>query len=163
VKTVYFSLGSNLGDRKVNLRRALKLMSPEVKIEARSPVYDTDPLYFTDQPRFYNVVVCGKTSLTPTQLLAHTQGIEAQMGRTGATHNRPRVVDIDILTYGKEVISTDDLTLPHPRITERAFVLVPLRDIAPGFTHPVSGATVENMLARIPDWQEQVKRTNVRV
>ncbi len=163
MKVVYLSIGTNLGDRKVNLRRAIKLVERFVEIDTRSPVYDTDPMYFADQPRFYNIIVRGKTKLSPQKLLEATQQVEREMGREGATHNRPRIIDIDILTYGSEIVATDDLALPHPRIAERAFVLIPLKDIAPKFTHPKTKETIADMLKRIPDWHKQVVKTNIRV
>lgn len=141
----------------------MKLLPPLVTIEATSPVYDTDPMYFQDQPRFYNIVVRGKTKLSPADLLAHTQSIEVMMGREGKTHNRPRVIDIDILFYGDETVDTPDLILPHPRIAQRAFVLVPMCDIAPKFVHPVLRVTVADLLKRLTGWEDQVKPTNISV
>lgn len=161
--TVYLGLGSNLGDRKVNMRRALRLLPPQVGVEARSPVYETDPMYFTDQPKFYNMAARGKTKLSPTELLEHVKKIETGMGRSGITRNQPRVIDIDILAYDEELVSTDDLVIPHPRMTERAFVLVPLHDVAPRFIHPISKLSVTDMLKRFPDWAQYVRKTNVRV
>lgn len=163
METVYLSLGSNLGDRKINLRRALRLLPPKVKVEAISPVYETDPMHVPDQPVFYNLVVRGSTKLTPQELLIYIKGIEGKMGRKSATHNLPRVIDIDILTYGDERVESDDLIIPHKRIPERAFVLVPLKDIAPRFTHPVSGEGITDMLQRLPDWKDVVRKTEVTV
>lgn len=161
--TIYLGLGSNVGDRKVNLRRALKLFSPRVKVEARSPLYDTDPMYLTDQPRYYNMVVRAKTELTPPKLLSYVRGIETEMGRAGKTHNRPRVIDIDILFYDDLVVATPDLEIPHPRIAERAFVLAPLVDIAPKLIHPTLKKSVKELLAQITDWQDLAKRTTIKI
>jgi 2-amino-4-hydroxy-6-hydroxymethyldihydropteridine diphosphokinase len=163
MKTVFLGLGSNLGDRKVHLRRALKLLPPKVKVEVRSPVYEAVPLYLTDQPDFLNMVIRCTTQLVPQELLRHTQKVEADMGRPGKTHNRPRVIDIDILTYGEDVVATEELIIPHPRIAERAFVLAPLRDIAPRFTHPKMKLSVSEMLSELSDWQNMVRETNIRV
>jgi 2-amino-4-hydroxy-6-hydroxymethyldihydropteridine diphosphokinase len=163
MKTVYLGLGSNLGDRKVNLRRALKLLPPAVKVEKLSPVYETRPLYISDQPMFYNVVLRAKTALSPEALLRHTQGVEAAMGREGKTHNRPRVIDIDILLYGDEQVKTPDLVIPHPRIAERAFVLKPLADIAPKLSILGAAADIATMLSSLGDTSADVRKTNVRL
>lgn len=163
MKTIYLGLGSNLGDRKVNLRRALKLLPPKVKIEARSSVYETEPMYFEDDHKFYNIVVRGRTALSPEELLRHTQGIEAQMGRPSKTHNRPRVIDIDILTYDDETVLTEDLVIPHQRMHERAFVLVPLSEIAPAFVHPTTRSAISELLKNVSDQKGGVHKTNVRI
>lgn len=163
MKTVYLSLGTNLGDRKINLRRALKLIQKFVTIEKISPVYETDPLYFPDQPVFYNLILRGTTKLSPSDLLTAAKSVEKEMGREGATHNRPRIIDVDIITYGDEVIDMVDLQIPHKRIPERAFVLVPLRDIAPKFIHPVTKETIAQMLERIPEASKIVRKTKVTV
>ena len=163
METVYLSIGTNLGDRRVNLRRVLKLLPPLIKVEKKSPVYETEPMYLLDQPKFYNMVIRGKTELSPYMLLHHTQGIEKKMGRDPNTHNRPRIIDIDILFYDDRVVETPDLVIPHPKISERAFVLAPLNDIAPAFKQPMLGVTVEELLRRIPDWTKSVRRTTIRV
>ena len=163
VSVAYLSLGSNLGDRKINLRRAVKMLPPKVKVDAVSPVYETDPMYFPDQPKFYNVVVRGKTELTPEALLKHVKSIEKAMGRDSDTHNRPRIIDLDIMFYDDLVHKSPDLIIPHLHIAERAFVLVPLNDIAPKFIHPTLKATAKQMLEHISDWKAQVRRTNIDV
>lgn len=146
---VYLGLGSNLGDRQANLHRALELLSADVKVAQVSPTYDTAPVGNTDQPRFLNLVCKAKTLLSPPHLLTFVKNIETKMGRTPGPRNSPRPIDIDILFYGGLVLETPALVIPHPRLTERAFVLAPLADIAPRLKHPVSGKTVRQMLKEL--------------
>lgn len=134
--TVYLALGTNLGDRKSNLRAAIARLAPGVQVDAASPVYETEPAYVTDQPRFLNMALRGSTTLEPTALLAHLKSIEAALGRTAGVRFGPRVVDLDILLYGDAVIDTPELVVPHPRMHERPFVLVPLADLAPDVLPP---------------------------
>jgi len=146
MSTVYLGLGTNLGDRKQNLTQALELLSQHMVIENVSSVYETEPVGFEEQPLFLNAVCRVTTQLKPEQLLRLAKKIEAELGRKPGPPNAPRPLDIDILLHGKQVISTQDLIVPHPRLAERAFVLVPLAEIAPDFIHPVSKKTVMQML-----------------
>jgi 2-amino-4-hydroxy-6-hydroxymethyldihydropteridine diphosphokinase len=146
--TVYFSLGSNLGDRRNNLEKALELLSQRLKITAKSSVYDTEPWGVTWQPRFLNMVCQALTTLSPQALLSLAKGIESRMGRKGG-NGQPRSIDIDILLYGDEVVESSDLTVPHPAMTNRAFVLIPLNELAPDLVHPVTGKTVSRILKDI--------------
>ena len=146
---VYLCLGSNLGNRQENLDKALDLLSRRVRIDQVSSVYDTEPVGFIDQPRFLNLVCRAYTTLTPAGLLTLIKGIEHKLGRVPGKRNAPRPIDIDILFYGSQIIETPDLVIPHPRLVERAFVLIPLSEIAPGLVHPVSGKTVQEMLKDI--------------
>ena len=144
---VYLGLGSNLGDRMGNLKSAVEKLSKKVTVKKISSAYETEPLYNTEQPMFLNAVIKGVTTLEPLELLSFVKGIENDLGRQPGFRNAPRIIDIDILFYGKRVIQTDELTVPHPRIAERAFVLVPLAELAPKLVHPHLKRKVSELLA----------------
>ena len=146
---IYISLGTNLGDRPANLRAAVAALPPNVHVTAESLVYQTAPWGYTNQPDFLNQVVQAKTDLPPNELLAYIKGIETNVGRTPTFRYGPRVVDLDILFYDDLTLEHPDLIIPHPRLHERAFVLVPLADIAPGLRHPISGALISELLTSI--------------
>jgi len=156
--TVYLSLGSNVGERDANLRRAIARMPPSVRILRVSPVYETEPLEFTDQPWFLNLAVEAETDLSPSRLLARLAAIERALGRVRAIPNGPRTIDIDILLYGDRLVRTAKLEIPHPRMAARRFVLAPLADLAPGLRHPVTRQTVREMLQAAPAHTVRVHR-----
>lgn len=147
--TAYLGLGSNLGDRKGNLDKAIEYLSQRLRVTEKSSVYDTEPMGNPEQPRFLNMVCQVKTMLKPEDLLVLAKGIERKMGRLPAKPDSPRTIDIDILFYGDEVIKTPELTIPHPGLTQRAFVLIPMAEIAPGLVHPVNKKTINGLLQEL--------------
>ncbi len=142
--TVYLGLGSNMGDRQENVDKALDFLAQRLRMGKISSVYDTEPVGNVEQPRFLNLVCQACTRLSPMALLALAKGIESKLGRTGKS-NAPRPIDIDILLYGEQVIETPELVIPHPRMMERAFILIPLAEIAPDLVHPVSGKSIKEL------------------
>jgi 2-amino-4-hydroxy-6-hydroxymethyldihydropteridine diphosphokinase len=148
LKTAYISLGSNLGDRHENLRKAIELLeAADIHVLRRSSLYQTEPQDLKAQPWFLNAVAEVETKLFPMQLLARIQNIERQLGRKRTVPKGPRTIDIDILLYGSFVIETIELQIPHPRFTERRFVLEPLLELAPDLRHPVTRRRVRELLA----------------
>ena len=146
---VYIALGSNQGDRLEKLRAAVKALQPEVMPLDNSRIYETPPWGYTDQPAFLNQVIRAETSLTPQGLLEYLKEIEVQVGRRPTFRYGPRVIDLDILFYDELVHQSVDLTIPHPSLPERAFVLLPLADLAPELRHPVLEKTVKELLGEV--------------
>ncbi|MCS7010182.1 MAG: 2-amino-4-hydroxy-6-hydroxymethyldihydropteridine diphosphokinase [Anaerolineales bacterium] len=153
---IFLALGTNLGDRLKNLQRALTALPPSVHVLRSSPIYETSPWGITDQPEFLNMVIEGETKLSPLDLLRFLKDLERQLGRTPSLRYGPRLIDLDILFYDELLLDTPELTIPHPRLHERAFVLVPLADLAPDFLHPRLGRPVRDLLMA-------VERTGIRL
>lgn len=142
---VYLALGTNLGDRLSNLKQATAALTPQMEVKAKSQVYETPPWGFEDQPKFLNQVIKVNTYLDPEPLLKHLKGLEVALGRKESFPNGPRLIDIDILFYDDLVVNKPSLVIPHPRLHERGFVLLPLMEIAPNLTHPVTQKSVREM------------------
>ena len=138
-----------MGDRQANLSAAIEALEPDVHLVACSPVYETPPWGYLDQQKFLNQVVKAETQLMPTDLLEYIKEIEEQLGRQETFRNGPRSIDLDIIFYDQEVINSPPLTIPHPRMETRAFVLVPLADLAPHCQHPILGVSVINLLSKV--------------
>ena len=156
-KIVYLSLGSNLGDRAANLQTAIVQLAGLGKVEAVSSFYETEPVELTAQPWFLNCAVKLDTEKMPRQLIARILGIERGMGRQRKQKNGPRIIDIDILLFGSSIIDLPSLTVPHPKMHERRFVLEPLVEIAPEARHPVLKRTARELREALPVGQA-VKR-----
>ena len=139
---VYLGLGSNKGDRLENLRAALKALPPLVDVKKVSSVYESAPMYQETQDNFFNIALHGHTSLTPFDLFKLAKEIELSVGRTESFENGPREIDIDILLFDNLILNTPELQIPHPRMHERAFVIVPLEEIARRVEHPVLGREI---------------------
>jgi 2-amino-4-hydroxy-6-hydroxymethyldihydropteridine diphosphokinase len=150
--TVYIALGTNVGEREANLLQALRLL-PESGVHIRrvSSIYETEPVDYLDQEWFLNAVLEGQTELDALDLLSALRVIEARMGSKKAFAKGPRKIDLDILLYGNETIDTHELQVPHPRMLERKFVLIPLAEIAPNLRHPSWKSGVAHLLAASAD------------
>jgi len=147
--TVFISLGSNVGNRAAYLESAREELRRKLLLEAISPIYETKPWGFTDQPDFLNQVVRCATDLEPQALLVTLKSLEAQLGRIPTFHYGPRQIDLDILMFDDLVLNSPDLTLPHPHFHERAFVLVPLAELAPELVHPVLKSSIYDLLTHL--------------
>jgi len=146
---VYLALGTNLGDRLANLKQAIAALTPQMEVRAKSGVYETPPWGFEDQPKFLNQVIKVNTYLDPEPLLKHLKRLEVALGRQESFPNGPRLIDMDILFYNDLVVNKPSIVVPHPRLHERGFVLLPLMDIAPGLVHPVTQKSVREMVEQL--------------
>lgn len=149
--TAYLGLGTNLGDRRANLRTAVAALGRLGMVAAQSGVWETAPLYVTDQPAFLNMAVRLETTLAPLALLEALKALEAELGRVEGVRFGPRLIDLDILLHGAEVVDTPALVVPHPRLPERRFALAPLAELAGAMVHPLTGLSIVAMLERLPD------------
>lgn len=153
----YISVGSNIGNRLENCRKAVSAVADIARVTAVSSVYETEPVGPKDQPDFINCAVEIETDLPPRKLLAELLSIEDALGRVRKERWRERAVDLDIIFYGSLVMNSDDLTIPHPRAHLRRFVLEPLAEIDPAFVHPVLGASVSELLEKVEGLERVVK------
>ena len=152
---VYLSLGSNVGDRSQNLRTAIAALDDAgVSVRSISKIYETEPVDYLDQDWFLNCVVEGETALSAAELLQGLRRIEQKMGSAKAFAKGPRIIDLDILYFGDAMVDVAGLQIPHPRMADRRFVLVPLAEIAPGLRHPVTQKTAAEMLQATSDRSE---------
>lgn len=147
--TVYLALGSNVGNRQEHLTAAITGLRKVVDVDAISSIYETEPSGYLEQLHFLNMVCRGKTQLSPHDLLIYSKALEQAGGRQTTFRNGPRTIDIDILLYDRAKIAQDDLVIPHPRMSTRAFVLIPLAEIAPDLVEPNSDKTIHALLAGI--------------
>jgi 2-amino-4-hydroxy-6-hydroxymethyldihydropteridine diphosphokinase len=152
-KTVYLSLGSNVGDREANLRAAIAGLAEFGKVLEVSSFYETEPVGISGQPWFLNCVVKFETERMPRQLISAILNLEQGMGRQRKQGKTPRTIDIDILFFGSSIIEIPSLTVPHPRLHERRFVLEPLTEIAPDVRHPVFKRTARELRDSLPPGQ----------
>lgn len=153
---VYLALGSNMGNRLANLKAAVSNLTPQMTVKKKSSVYETPPWGFQDQTAFLNQVVMAETYLEPEVLLVHLKRLEMALGRVPSFENGPRLIDIDILFFDDVIIDTASVAIPHPRLHKRAFVLVPLAEIATDLLHPVLRRSVSELL-------EDVDRSEVNL
>ncbi len=161
--TVYIGLGSNLGHREANLEQAMRLFKPEFRIQKTSSIYETDMLYRIGKPRYFNMCVRVETDLSPEQVFEKCQRIEKSMGRRKADRYDPRVIDVDVLLYEHTVLRTAELTIPHPKMHERAFVLVPLSEIAGRVMHPVVRKTISQLVGTLGNYAQKIVKIDQAV
>ena len=152
-KRVYLSLGSNVGDRRRNLETAIAALAALGSVVVQSAFYETEPVEFTAQPWFLNCALVLETTKMPRQLLQALLDLERKMGRRRTLQKGPRTIDIDILLFGNSIVEADGLTIPHPALHQRRFVLEPLAEIAPGLLHPVLKKTVRELRDALPSGQ----------
>jgi 2-amino-4-hydroxy-6-hydroxymethyldihydropteridine diphosphokinase len=161
VTRAYIGLGTNLGDRLANINKAVALLARNIRIIEASALYETEPEDYKNQPDFYNCVVLADVEADATALLAILKNMEKQVGRTGSFQGGPRMIDADLLFYGREVINRPGLVVPHPRIPQRRFVLVPLAEIAADFVHPVLHKSIAQLLSGAVSQSRVVKVSGI--
>jgi 2-amino-4-hydroxy-6-hydroxymethyldihydropteridine diphosphokinase len=154
VRTAYLSAGSNIGDRKQHLDAALRFLGGELRIKKVSSFFETEPVGYRDQPWFLNLAIEIETLMSPSELLCLCQDIETSCGRMRTFANAPRTLDLDILLFEDVIMNESGLVIPHPRLSERRFVLEPLAEIAPATMHPVLKRTIGSLLEDCPDQSE---------
>jgi len=163
VTEVYIGIGSNLGDRIANISKGVALFSSYGNIESMSSVYETEPEGLKGQPDFLNCVIKVQVEMEPAHLLALLKKIEKEMGRKRGRRNGPRLIDLDLLFYNNRVIDTPDLKVPHPHLPQRAFVLVPMVEIARGFLHPALHKSMLQLLTELESAARVDKRQDLKI
>ncbi len=153
---IYLALGTNMGNRLANLKAAINNLTPQIAVKNKSSVYETPPWGFTAQAEFLNQVIMAETYLKPQALLGHLKRLEVALGRIPNFQDGPRLIDIDILFYDDLILDTPSLVIPHPRMYNRPFVLVPLAEIAPDLVHPVFGKPIHKLL-------DEVDRSDIKL
>lgn len=156
--TIFLSLGSNIGNRKENLKKAIQFLKKNnIKIKKISSIYETEPIGYKNQPFFYNLCLVGKTDLKPEKLLKTLKKIEKEIGRKNGIKWGPRIIDIDILFYNNIIFKKRNLKIPHPEILKRKFVLVPLYELNKNYIHPEEKTTIKDLFKKT-DLKEIVKK-----
>lgn len=154
---VVIALGSNLGDAKAHIHEAYAALGAFIDNLRLSPLYESQPMYYSDQPNFVNAVAAGVCDMAPIELLLRLKTLEKDIGRTEGFRNGPRVIDLDIVLYGMQIVDEPELVIPHPRMTERPFVMVPLADVMPDMVHPVMGLRAD-VIAGLLEYTDEVLR-----
>jgi 2-amino-4-hydroxy-6-hydroxymethyldihydropteridine diphosphokinase len=154
----YIAFGSNIGNREANINKAFDLLKQKMNTVKRSNLYETKPMYVEEQGWFLNGAAKVETKLTPDELLLFLKDIEKKLGRKSVKRNGPRIIDLDIIFYGNQIVDEKDLHVPHPKMEERAFVLVPLAEIAADFVHPGNHKSVCELLAQLDYDKSEIKR-----